>query len=77
MTVCGPPPRSEAVVSPCQSRLAEVAAFKLLPPITGLGDCTATDAVELDAVRLPDGHRVVFFSSATSRCPMAEAVGTR
>src|SRR5215470_2500758 len=31
---------AEEVVSPCQSRLAEIAAFKPLPPITGLGDCT-------------------------------------
>jgi hypothetical protein len=30
-------PRTEAVVSTCQSRLAEVAAFKPLPPITGPG----------------------------------------
>lgn len=66
--------RTEAIVSPCQSRLAEVAAFKPLPPITGPGDCTATDVVELDAVLLPDGRRVVFSPSATLRCPMAEAV---
>jgi hypothetical protein len=66
--------RTEAVVSPCQSRLAEVTAFRPLPPITGPGDCTATDVVELDAVFLPDGSRVVFSPSATLRCPMAEAV---
>jgi hypothetical protein len=66
-------PRTEAVVSPCQSRLAEVAAFKPLPPITGPGDCTATDVVELDAVLLPD-HRVIFSPAVTLRCPMAEAV---
>jgi hypothetical protein len=66
--------RTEAVVSPCQSRLGEVAAFKPLPPITGPGDCIATDVVELDAVLLPDGRRVVFSPSATLRCPMAEAV---
>jgi len=66
--------RPEAVVSPCQSRLAEVAAFKPLPPITGPGDCTATDVVALDAVLLPDGHRVIFSPTATLRCPMAEAV---
>ena len=43
-------PRTEAVVSPCQSRLAEVAAFKPLPPITGPGDCTATAGVSLPSV---------------------------
>jgi hypothetical protein len=65
--------RTEAVVSPCQSRLAEVAAFRALPTITGPGDCTATDVVELDAVLLPDKHRVVFSPTATLRCSMAEA----
>jgi hypothetical protein len=59
--------RTEAVVSPCQSRLAEVAAFRALPTITGPGDCTATDVVELDAVLLPDKHRVVFSPTATLR----------
>jgi len=67
-------PHTEAVASPCRSRLAEVAAFKPLPPITGPGDCTATDVVALDAVLLPDGRRVIFFPPATLRCPMAEAV---
>jgi hypothetical protein len=67
-------PRTEAVVSPCRSRLAEVAAFKPLPPITGPGDCTATDVVALDAVLLSDNHRVIFSPTATLRCPMAEAV---
>jgi len=66
--------RTEVVVSPCQSRLAEVAAFEPLPPITGPGGCTATDVVALDAVILPDGRRVIFSPTATLRCPMAEAV---
>jgi hypothetical protein len=66
--------RTEAVVSPCRSRLAEVAAFRPLPSITGPGDCTATDVVELDAVLLPDNHRVIFSPTATLRCSMAEAV---
>jgi hypothetical protein len=68
------PDDTEALVSPCRSRLAEVAAFKPLPPITGPGECTATDVVALDAVLLPDNHRVVFSPTATLRCPMAEAV---
>jgi hypothetical protein len=65
---------AEAVVSPCQLRLAELAAFKPLPAITGPGDCTASDVVELDAVLLPDKHRVVLSPAATLRCPMAETV---
>jgi Extensin-like protein C-terminus len=65
---------AEAIVSPCQSRLAEIAAFKPLPPITGPGDCTATDVVALDVVLPADGHRIVLSPTATLRCPMAEAV---
>ena len=67
-------PGTEGAVSLCQSRLAEIAAFKPLPPITGPGDCIATDVVALDAVLLADKHRIVFSPTATLRCPMAEAV---
>ena len=51
---------AEPAVSPCRSRLAEIADFKPLPSITGPGDCTATDVVALDAVLLLDGHRIAF-----------------
>jgi hypothetical protein len=61
-------------VSPCQSRLAEMATFKPLPSITGPGDCTAADVVELDAVFVADRHRITLSPAATLRCPMAEAV---
>jgi hypothetical protein len=65
---------AETAVSPCRSRLAEIAVFKPLPSITGPGDCTATDVVALDAVLLPDKRRIALFPAATLRCPMAEAV---
>ena len=65
---------AEAAVSPCRSRLTEIAAFKPLPSITGPGDCTATDVVALAAVLLADGHRIALSPTATLRCPMAEAV---
>jgi hypothetical protein len=65
---------AEAVVSACQSRLAAIAAFKPLSPITGPGDCSATDVVALDAVLLADKHRIVLSPAATLRCPMAETV---
>ena len=58
----------------CQSRLANLAVFKPLPPIAGPGECMATDVVTVDAVLLPDEHRVVFSPPATLQCPMAEAV---
>jgi len=65
---------ADTAVSPCRSRLAEIAAFKPLPSITGPGDCTATDVVELDAVFVADRHRIALSPAATLRCPMAEAV---
>jgi hypothetical protein len=65
---------AETAVSPCRSRLAEIAVFKPLPSITGPGDCTATDVVALNAVLLPDGHRIALSPASTLRCPMAEAV---
>ena len=49
-----------ALPSPFQLQLAELAVFKPSPPITGPGDCMATDVVKVDAVLLPDNHRVVF-----------------
>ena len=60
--------------SPCQLRLAKLAVFKPSPPITGPGECMATDVVKLDAVLLPDKHRVVFSPPVTLRCPTADAV---
>ena len=65
---------AETAVSPCRSRLAEIAVFKPSPSITGPGDCIATDVVALDAVLLPDGHRIAISPISTLRCPMAEAV---
>src|SRR4029077_13434122 len=65
---------AEAAVSPCRSRLAEIADFKPLPSITGPGDCTATDVVALDAVLLADRQRIALSPAATLRCPMAETV---
>ena len=65
---------AEATWSPCQSRLAEIAAFKPLPPITGPEECTATDVAALEVVLLADGHRIALSPAATLRCPMAEAV---
>jgi hypothetical protein len=55
-------------------RLAELAVFKPSPPITGPGECMATDVVKVDAVLLPDKHRVVFSPPVTLRCPMADVV---
>ena len=67
---------SETIIapSPCQVRLAELAVFAPLPPITGPGECVATDVVKVDDVLLPDKRRVAFSPPVTLRCPMAKAV---
>jgi len=64
----------EAAPSPCQVRLLEIASFKPAPPITGPGECTASDVVIVDAILLPDKTRAVVSPPAMLRCPMAEAV---
>jgi hypothetical protein len=64
----------ESEPSPCQVRLSEIAEFKPEPPITGPGECTATDVVNVNDVLLPDNHRVVFSPVVTLQCSMAEVV---
>jgi hypothetical protein len=59
-------------VSPCQLGLGDFGEFRPAPPITGPGDCTATDVVTFEAVLLPDRHRVVISPAVTLRCSMAE-----
>ena len=66
--------KMESERSPCQLQLAEIAEFKPEPPITGPGECTATNVVNVNAVLLPDHHRVVFSPVVTLQCSMAEAV---
>jgi len=61
-----PPP------SPCQLRLPDIAAIKILLPINN-GTCTAEEVVRLDAVTAKDGRRVAVTPPATLRCPMAES----
>jgi hypothetical protein len=61
--------------SDCRLRLTpEIAIAPSLPPITGPGDCQATDVVRLEAVILPDRGRVAIAPPAVLRCTMAEAV---
>ena len=51
-------PKIESERSPCQLQLSEIAEFKSMPPISGPGECTATDVVDVNAVVLPDNQRV-------------------
>jgi hypothetical protein len=65
---------ANAEPSPCQLRLAQIAEFKPAQPITGPGECSATDVVTLEVVLLVDRQRVVFSPAVILRCTMAEAV---
>ena len=67
-------PKIESERSPCQLQLSEIAEFKSMPPITGPGECTATDVVNVNAVVLPDNQRVVFSPVVTLQCSMAVVV---
>jgi hypothetical protein len=63
-----------AAPSACQLRLAKVAVFQALGTLIGPGDCGAPDAVQLQAVMLPDQTKVAVTPAATLRCPMAEQI---
>jgi hypothetical protein len=63
-----------AAPSACQLRLAKVAVFQPLGTLVGPGDCGAPDAVQLQAVVLPDQTKVALTPPATLRCPMAEQI---
>jgi hypothetical protein len=65
---------SDSEWTACDQQLTELAQFRPLPPITGPGECTASDVVQLDAIQMPDDTRVILTPPATLRCPMAEAV---
>src|SRR6478609_3475927 len=67
-------PKIESERSPCQLQLSELAEFKSMPPITGPGECAATDVVNVNAVVLRDGHRAIFSPVVTLQCSMADAV---
>ena len=45
---------ANAEPSPCQLRLAQIAEFKPAQPITGPGECSATDVVTLEVAFLLD-----------------------
>jgi len=73
------PESSDAAAAPatpsaCQLRLAKVAVFQPLGTLVGPGDCGAPDAVQLQAVVLPDQVKVAVKPPATLRCPMAEQI---
>jgi hypothetical protein len=65
-----PPPPSA-----CRLALTEeIAIAPSIPDIHGPGDCGGEDLVRLEAVVLPDKHRVQVKPPATLRCKMASAI---
>jgi hypothetical protein len=61
--------------SACRLRLtADRAIAPSLPPITGPGECEASDVVRLEDVVLLDRSRVAIMPPAVLRCTMAEAI---
>ena len=61
--------------SACRLALSEaIAVAPSIPDIHGAGGCGGEDLVRLEAVMLPDGHRVVVKPAAILRCTMASAI---
>jgi hypothetical protein len=66
-----------APAPPSACRLAlteEIAIAPSIPDIHGPGGCGGEDLVRLEAVVLPDKHRVSLKPAAILRCPMASAI---
>ena len=70
-------PAAPAPPPPSACRLAlseEIAIAPSIPDITGPGGCGGEDLVRLEAVVLPDKHRVALKPAAILRCKMASAI---
>ena len=60
--------------SACRTALTDIAIAPGIPDIHDGGGCGGEDLVRLEAIVLPDKHRVAVTPAATLRCPMAEAI---
>jgi hypothetical protein len=63
--------------APSACRLAltdQIAVAPSIPDIQGPGGCGGEDLVRLEAVVLPDNHRVALMPAAILRCAMASAI---
>jgi hypothetical protein len=71
-----PPLSTDAPAGPsdCVKRLADIAVFTPMPPLSGPNGCGAIDVVRLEAAIMPDRSRVPLEPPAMLRCTMAEAV---
>ena len=62
-------------LSACRQALTEeIAIAPSIPAIHGPGGCGGDDLVRLEAIVLPNQHRVAVTPAATLRCPMARAI---
>jgi hypothetical protein len=69
------PTPTPAPPSACRLALTEeIAIAPSVPDIHGPGDCGGEDLVRLEAIVLPDKHRVSLKPAATMRCGMATAI---
>jgi len=70
-----PAPPAAPQPSACRTALTEeIAIAPSIPDIHGPGGCGASDLVRLEAIVLPNKHRVTVTPAATLRCSMAAAV---
>jgi hypothetical protein len=61
--------------SACRIALTEeIAIAPSIPPIRGPGECGGEDLVRLEAIVLPNKHKVAVTPPATLRCTMATAI---
>ena len=61
--------------SACRTALTEeIAIAPSIPDIHGAGGCGGSDLVRLEAIVLPNRHRVAVTPAATLRCAMATAI---
>ena len=70
-------PTEQAAPAPSACRLAltdQIAIAPSIPDIQGPGGCGGEDLVRLEAVVLPDNHRVAVKPAAILRCAMASAI---
>lgn len=70
-----PAPTAEKQVSACRLALTdEIAVAPSIPDIHGPGACGGEDLVRLEAIVLPDKHKVTVQPAAVLRCTMASAI---
>jgi hypothetical protein len=70
-----PTPTAEPQVSACRQALTEeIAIAPSIPAMHGPGGCGGDDLVRLEAIVLPDKHRVAVTPPATLRCSMASSI---